>query len=123
MLVNILCNNNGVVDYDDRKVWVNDLKKTWIGDSNLDLEFNSSDMVQVFVQGKYERDVDAGWADGDWDGDIAFDSSDMVAAFVEGGYEKGPPAVGAVSAVPEPGTVVMLLLGLLPLCARGRRRA
>ena len=33
-------------------IWVNDLKNTWIGDANLDLEFNSGDMVQVFVAGQ-----------------------------------------------------------------------
>ena len=74
-------------------------------DSNLDLEFNSADMVQVFVAGKYEKDEDAGWEEGDWDADLRFNSADMVAAFVSGGYEKGqkpPQQAAAVSAVPEP---------------------
>ena len=48
-------NGDDVVDYADREMWVNDLKNTWIGDSNLNGEFNSGDMVQVFARGKYEK--------------------------------------------------------------------
>ena len=32
-----------------------ELKNTWIGDANLDLEFNSSDMVQVFSRASRDR--------------------------------------------------------------------
>jgi hypothetical protein len=101
-------NGDTVVDYDDRLVWVNDLKNTWIGDSNMDGEFNSSDMVQVFARGKYEKDEGALWEEGDWNADLRFTSSDMVAAFAEGGYEKGTKGANAVSAVPEPSTLVLL---------------
>ena len=52
-------NDDGVVNYADREVWVNDLKNTWIGDANLNGEFNSGDMVQVFSRGKYETGEDA----------------------------------------------------------------
>ena len=109
-------NNDDLVDYQDRLVWVNDLKKTWIGDANLDMEFNSGDMVQAFVRGKYETSETASWGDGDWNGDTVFGSGDMVAAFVAGGYEKGQKAA-AVSAVPEPASAWLLLLGGVP-CGR-----
>jgi hypothetical protein len=112
-------NSDGEINFADREVWVNDLKNTWIGDANLDLEFDSSDMVQVFVGGMYELDQDANWEEGDWNGTLRFDSGDMVAAFVAGGYEKGPrpPAV----AVREP-TSAILLLGSLIVIATSRRR-
>ena len=100
-------NDDGRVDYGDRQVWVYDLKSTWIGDANLDLEFNSGDMVQVFVGGKYETGQDATWGEGDWDGDKLFGSGDMVAAFVDGGYEQGLLTNGA--AVPEPGGWLLLI--------------
>ena len=95
-------NGDDKVDYADRQMWVDELKNTWIGDANLDGEFNSGDMVQVFVRGKYETGEDAGWEEGDWNGDTQFGSSDMVAAFAAGGYEKGKRPAVAVNAVPEP---------------------
>lgn len=91
---------DGVVDYSDRLNWVNVVKKTWIGDANLDGFFDSGDFVAVFTVGKFEKDIEALWGEGDWNGDLRFDSGDFVAAFQEGGYERGGRA--AVAAVPEP---------------------
>jgi hypothetical protein len=113
-------NNDKLVNNGDREVWVNSLRKTYFGDSNLDGQFNSTDFVSVFQSGQYE-DATAGnstWATGDWNGDAEFSSSDFVTAFQAGGYEAGPRA--AVSAVPEPATGVLMLLGALPLMRRRR---
>ena len=83
-------NHSGAVDVEDHKYWVTEIKHTWIGDANLDGEFNSSDFVQVFQSGKFETDLEAQWNEGDWNGDQRFDSSDFVAAFQDGGFESGP---------------------------------
>lgn len=102
-------NGDGDVDQSDRTHWVEELKKTYFGDSNLDGEFSSSDFVVVFQAGQYE-DATVGnstWETGDWNGDGDFDSSDFVAAFQAGGYEQGPRA--AVAAVPEPGSFLLTL--------------
>ena len=115
-------NSDALVNQTDRRVWVEQLKKTWFGDANVDSEFNSADMVSVFAAGKYETGEPVGWAKGDWDGDGFFTSGDMVAAFVDGGYEKGQrPA--AMAAVPEPGTATLLFvpMALLTLACRRRR--
>ncbi|MCA9172054.1 MAG: PEP-CTERM sorting domain-containing protein, partial [Planctomycetales bacterium] len=48
------------------------------------------------------------------------DSSDFVAAFSAGGYENGPRA--AVSAVPEPATMTLGLIGLGWMFGGMRRR-
>jgi hypothetical protein len=113
-------NGDNVVDFGDRQLWVEDpgFKNTWIGDANLDLEFNSSDMVQVFSKGKYETQEAATWEEGDWNGSLLFDSSDMVAAFAGGGYEKGL-RTDAV-AVPEPTGWLTLLIAALLLTVRRR---
>ena len=115
-------NNDALVNGADREVWVNDLRRTWFGDSNLDGIFNSSDFVSVFTAGEYE-DAAAGnstWGTGDWNGDLEFNSSDFVTAFVSGGFEQGErPA--AAQAVPEPGSVLLVLMGVIALFAARRR--
>ena len=60
----------------------------------------------------------AGWADGDWNGDSLFDSSDFVFAFADGGYEQGPRP--AMNVVPEPTSLVTLLVGLIGVAIRRR---
>jgi hypothetical protein len=105
-------NADNEVNAADLTVWVKDLKETWIGDANLDQQFNSADLVTVLSTGEYE-DNSAGnsvWSTGDWNADGEFNSSDLVAALADGGYEAGPPA--ALSAVPEPTGMLLTLLTL-----------
>jgi hypothetical protein len=114
---------DGLVTQMDRDVWVNDLRGTYYGDSDLDGEFNSSDFVFVFQAGQYEDNEpgNSTWATGDWNGNTEFDSSDFVTAFQAGGFEQGPRA--AVSSVPEPSSSLLgflALVGLIPL-RRGLR--
>ncbi len=113
-------NGDGVINTDDRTIWVQQHAKTWYGDANFDGEFNTDDLVQVFAAGKYEVDTMAGWGEGDWDGDMRFSSGDLVAAFSDGGYELGPRM--ATAAVPEPSTILLVALGLLGLCRVRRSR-
>ncbi len=112
-------NADGAIDSEDRRIWVVDLKKTYFGDANLDLEFGSGDLVAVFAAGKYENQQPAGWAEGDWDGNSIFESGDLVAAFADGGYELGPRE--NVAAVPEPSACLLACLGILSIIASGRR--
>ena len=113
-------NGDKLVNGADRDRWVNELKRTYYGDSNLDGQFNSGDFVTVFTAGQYEDAVagNSTWATGDWNGDGDFNSSDFVTAFSAGGYEIGPRA--AVSAVPEPSSIVLLLIGMSALVRRRR---
>ena len=112
---------SGVVDLSDRQRWVTDLKKTWIGDSNLDGAFDSGDLISIFTAGEYEDGIpqNSTWSTGDWNGDREFDSGDLIAAFTDGGYEAGPRA--AVSAVPEPSSALLLVCSVLALGCRRRR--
>lgn len=115
-------NNDGVVDYADRQVWINDLKNTWMGDANLDLVFNSSDLVQVFQRGKYETTEYALWEEGDWNGDMKFNGSDFVATF--GSCYEPPCGIRSqwyAVAVPEPAALLLLVLGTLVFTGVRRR--
>jgi hypothetical protein len=104
-------NADSLVNDADIGVWVKDLYNSWIGDANLDGEFNSSDLVIVLASGTYEANVDSVWSTGDFNGDGRTNSADLVAALADGGYESGPRA--AVASVPEPTSVILALLGLL----------
>lgn len=114
-------NGDNQVNDLDRTVWVNDLKRTYLGDSNLDGEFNTTDFVSVFQAGQYEDNVvgNSGWATGDWNGDAEFNTTDFVAAFQAGGYEQGPRP--AVDAVPEPAASLLIGAGLLALGMRRKQ--
>ena len=79
-----------------------------VGDSTLDGSFNSDDLVHVLSTGKYHTGEPALWAEGDWNQDDFFDSGDMVAAFTAGRYE----AAAAAHAVPEPRTILIVLIGV-----------
>ena len=91
---------NGQVDEYDRWHWVKYVAQSTFGDANLDRQFNSTDLVQVFQAGQYEDGVAGNslWSTGDWNGDGDFTSVDFIVAFVEGGYEN------ATIPVPEPAT-------------------
>ncbi|MCA9217459.1 MAG: PEP-CTERM sorting domain-containing protein [Planctomycetales bacterium] len=106
------------VDSADISNWISDLANSWLGDANLDGEFNSSDFVTVFGAAKYETNQPANWSEGDWNGDGVFSSGDFVTAFAGGGYEVG---TRGAPAVPEPNTVVLLMTSLLLVIGIRRR--
>lgn len=112
-------NGDDKTDLDDRLFWVNTLQNSWLGDSNFDGEFSSSDFVFTFAAAKYETGEMATYAEGDWDGDMLFASGDFVAAFSQAGYEKGPRP--AAAAVPEPTSGAILFGSFALMLLRARR--
>ena len=74
------------------------------GDSNMDLEFNQLDLVQVQIAATYLSGQPATWGEGDWDGapggtpgsppsgDGLFNQIDIIAALGAGKYLTGPYA-------------------------------
>jgi hypothetical protein len=113
-------NGDTLVDTADVTMWIKDLFNSWVGDADLNGEFNSGDLVQVLASGTYEADVPAVWSTGDFDGSGRTDSSDLVAALADGGYELGPRA--GVAAVPEPAAMLLVLIGTALVVVRRRRR-
>ena len=136
-------NSDGAINSLDRDYLVGTIADTYLGDANLDGEFNSGDFVFVFQAGQYEDGVanNSVWATGDWNGDTEFDSGDFVTAFQAGGYEVPRGAVAGIDSadfivafktgnyetdpvaavVPEPSTLVLLSLGgLIALLRRNR---
>lgn len=104
---------------DDRDLshWVVDLKGTWLGDADLNGEFDSDDIILAFSVGKYDTGEAATWAEGDWNADGVFNSDDLISSFADGGYQMGLRP--AASAVPEPSG---WLLGWISLTVIGWRQ-
>jgi hypothetical protein len=111
-------NNDALVNDADVRVWIRDEFNSWVGDANLDGQFNSSDLVAVLASGAYEANVDSVWTSGDFNGDGRTNTADLVAALADGGYEAGPRA--AIAAVPEPSALVLCTLAMLLLLVRRR---
>src|SRR5690606_9511618 len=114
-------NGEALVNETDIGIWVNDLFGSWIGEADLDGQFNSSELVTVLASGTYEANIDSVWSTGDFNGDGRTNSSDLVSALAGGGYEAGPRA--AVAAVPEPSAVVLVLTAMTLIATRARRIA
>ena len=92
---------------------------SYLGDSNLDGVYDDQDIVSVFIPGLYLTGNAATYAQGDWDGDMDFDEQDIVASFIQGDYLK-PARPDAVSAVPEPSSGTLIMLGMLVVLRRRR---
>jgi hypothetical protein len=106
-------NRDRVLNENDRDIWVTSLARTHYGDGNLDGEFNSTDLTEVFRAGQYEDSaaLNSSWVSGDWNGDGDFSTGDLLLAFQDGGYEVGPRV--AVATVPEPTALgITILLGV-----------
>ncbi|MDG2383758.1 MAG: hypothetical protein P8N76_18945 [Pirellulaceae bacterium] len=108
------------VSTNDLRVWVKEIKRTWFGDTDLDGEFNSRDLVAIFAAGKYEQDISATWTEGDWDADGRFGTGDLIKAFEDGGYDMGPQS--PTNGVPEPATLQLLLFALFCMLAANARK-
>ena len=114
-------NADSQVNFDDFQLLIEspNCLNTWIGDSDLNGQFDEQDIVIAFIAGQYLTSQEANWAAGDWDGNLTFNEQDFVGAFIAGGYLQGPRAAGA--AVPEPNSGLLIALGLCVMTQFRRR--
>jgi hypothetical protein len=114
--------NDAVVTQDDIRVWIENLKSSFYGDTDLDGQFNSQDLVNVFQAGQYEDGLvnNSTWATGDWQIDGEFNSQDLVLAFQGGGYEQGPR--DDIAVVPEPNRASQVWFGAVAAVSAAWRR-
>ena len=83
------------------------------GDTNLNGQVDVFDLVSINSAGKYGTGTAAVWSQGDFNYDGVTNVFDLVSINSAGAYGQGtyfpasPSAVGGVSAVPEPGTLVL----------------
>jgi autotransporter-associated beta strand protein len=97
------------------------------GDTNLDWQVDVLDAANVIAAGKFNAGDPATWAQGDfnYDGVVnVLDAADFLTTglYNQGFYNPPPAAVGAVAAVPEPTTWLLLAAGLTGVGVVGRRR-
>ena len=113
-------NSDGIIDTDDREIWVREFKRTYYGDVNLDGEFRSNDLVSLFNSGEFEDGVfrNSNWSTGDFDGDEEFGTSDLLIVFSDGGFNQGPRV--SSKNVPETSSLSMLAAGLIGMAFRRR---
>ena len=107
------------------------------GDANRDRSFDTQDIVLVLAAAKFEQDLPATWAEGDWNGapnsaylyggapppgDGRFNTLDIIAALGGGTFETGAIAavsasstasevLGELTSVPEPRSCLLLTIG------------
>jgi hypothetical protein len=105
-------NADGILDYEDRRVWVEDLAGTYFGDADLNQEVDFSDFLALARQ----FGGPGGWAEGDFDGSGDVQFSDFL--LLANNFGNQPMA----AAIPEPNSAMLLLVGLVSLLRRGRGR-
>ena len=106
-------NGDGALSFADRVFWLEEIANTFVGDSNFDGQFDSSDMIRAFQSGEYEDSIpnNSTWQEGDWNGNGDFESGDLILAFQRGGYESGPRmSLASATTVPEPTGLSTLFL-------------
>ena len=105
-------NSDSIVNNDDLRIWVEDLKGTHLGDANLDGVVSFLDFLTV----SSNSGEPGAWSDGDFDasGDVQF--SDFVILSNNFGNSSGN-----VAPVPEPSAILLLMPALLPIMTHQRR--
>lgn len=102
-------NADGVVDFEDRRYWVEDLKSTFLGDANLDGTVDAGDLNNLALN--WQSPSTATWAMGDFTGDGNTNAADLNLLALN--WQSGPQAAISGASVPEPTSALLLAVGLM----------
>ncbi len=109
-------NRDGSIDGEDRLFWISDLKETFFGDTDLDGQVSAVDLNSLALN--WLASDATSWAQGDFNGDGNVNASDLNDLGLN--WQSG--TIQAASAIPEPSSAVVLLLGSALLLRSHRRR-
>ncbi len=107
-------NDDGQVDQEDSRIWVEDLKMTLMGDSNLDFIVDAQDLNTLGI--RWQQTGQLLWSGGDFNSDGAVNSTDLNVLGLNW-QQSAMPAL----AVPEP-SQALVLCSVLIYCGIRRRR-
>ncbi|MEM7315028.1 MAG: hypothetical protein AAF497_17920 [Planctomycetota bacterium] len=109
--VDLDLDGNGVIDQEDRRIWVEDLKETFFGDANLDQVVYFSDF-NIWNGNKFTDDYR--WGSGNFNGDEVVDTSDFN-SWNANKFQSN------TDAVPEPDGMPWAFVAILLLIVRRSR--
>ena len=107
-------NGDTTVDHEDRRFWVEELKRTFFGDGNLDGRVDANDLNTLALN--WQRTNVISWAEGDFNGDGSANAGDLNQLALN--WRRGATA----PAVPEPAGASLLLVGLFVVQFRRHAR-
>ena len=107
-------NGDATVDHEDRRFWVEELKRTFFGDGNLDGRVDATDLNTLALN--WQRTNVISWAEGDFNGDGSANAGDLNQLALN--WRRGVTA----PAVPEPAGASLLLVGLFVVQFRRHAR-
>ena len=94
-------NEDGLVDLTDQRIWVEDVRDTFFGDTDLDGQVSFADFLALSAN---FGDSDAGWEHGDFDCNAFVEFPDFLQLSANFGSE-----AAAIASVPEPNCSWMLV--------------
>ena len=110
-------NGDGLLNQDDRRLWVDDLKNTFFGDANLDGMVDAADLNELALNW---NGIAAGWGKGDFTGDAIVNAADLNELALN--WQAGVNANATSHTIPEPTGIVLAVVGLVVFSVLRRRR-